>query len=73
MRHSLTFLLVLMLVVACKPTVPSEYIQPGEMEDILYDYHLALAMSRQKSVNDESDYNRSLYFQSVLKTLAQGD
>ena len=67
MRHSLTFLLVLMLVVACKPTVPSEYIQPGEMEDILYDYHLALAMSRQKGINDESDYNRSLYFQSVLK------
>ncbi len=66
MRHSLTYLLVLMLVVACKPTVPSEYIQPGDMEDILYDYHLALAMSRQKG-GDEVDFNRSLYFQSVLK------
>jgi len=66
MRRSLTYLLVLMLVVACKPTVPSEYIQPGDMEDILYDYHLALAMSRQKN-SHESDFNRSLYFQSVLK------
>ena len=66
MRHSLTFLLVLMLVVACKPSVPSEYIQPGDMEDILYDYHLALAMSRQKGGSD-MDFNRSLYFQSVLK------
>lgn len=67
MRHSLTYLLlVMMLVVACKPTVPSEYIQPGEMEDILYDYHLALAMSRQKS-SSEVDFNRSLYFQAVLK------
>lgn len=66
MKHSLTYLLVLMLVVACKPTVPSEYIQPGDMEDILYDYHLALAMSRQKGGSDV-DFNRSLYFQSVLK------
>ena len=66
MKHSLTYLLVLMLVVACKPTVPSEYIQPGDMEDILYDYHLALAMSRQKG-GREVDFNRSLYFQSVLK------
>ena len=66
MRHSLTFLLLLMLVVACKPSVPSEYIQPGDMEDILYDYHLALAMSRQKGGGD-LDFNRSLYFRSVLK------
>ena len=66
MRHSLTYLLVLMLVVACKPSVPSEYIQPDDMEDILYDYHLALAMSRQKG-GTEMDFNRSLYFQSVLK------
>ena len=66
MKHSLTYLLVLMLVVACKPTVPSEYIQPDDMEDILYDYHLALAMSRQKG-GREVDFNRSLYFQSVLK------
>jgi hypothetical protein len=36
------------------------------MEDILYDYHLALAMSRQKGGSDV-DFNRSLYFQSVLK------
>ena len=66
MRHSLTYLLMLMLIVACKPTVPSEYIQPGDLEDILYDYHLALAMSRQKGGSD-LDFNRSLYFQSVLK------
>ena len=66
MRHSLTYLLLLMLVVACKPTVPSEYIQPDDMEDILYDYHLALAMSRQKGGSD-LDYNRTLYIQSVFK------
>lgn len=26
---------------SCAPGVPDEYIQPGKMEDILYDYHLA--------------------------------
>ena len=67
MRHSLTYLLVLMLIMACKPTVPSEYIQPDDMEDILYDYHLALAMSRQRDATGNIDYNKSLYFQSVLK------
>ena len=66
MRRSLTYLLILMLVMACKPTVPSEYIQPGDMEDILYDYYLALAMSRQGGGRDV-DFNKSLYFQSVLK------
>ena len=55
-----------MLVVACKPTVPSEYIQPGDMRDILYDYHIAMAMARQKG-GGEADFHRSLYFQLVLK------
>jgi hypothetical protein len=36
------------------------------MEDILYDYHLAQAMSRQKGGSD-LDYNRTLYIQSVFK------
>lgn len=31
---------------SCKPSVPKEYLQPDEMEDILYDYHLADAMYR---------------------------
>ncbi|MGP1525442.1 MAG: DUF4296 domain-containing protein [Prevotella multiformis] len=29
---------------SCKPAIPSEYIQPSEMEDMLYDYHLSMAM-----------------------------
>lgn len=27
------------VLVSCKPSVPSKYLSPGEMEDILYDYH----------------------------------
>lgn len=34
-------LLAMLLVVGCKPSVPSKYISPGDLEDILYDYHIA--------------------------------
>lgn len=37
----------LFLTVSCKPGVPDDYIQPGKMEDILYDYHIAMAMADQ--------------------------
>lgn len=33
---------------ACKPTVPDEYIQPGKLEKILYDYHLAEEIIQQQ-------------------------
>lgn len=32
------------LLVGCKPGVPNQYIQPDDMEDILYDYHIADGM-----------------------------
>lgn len=53
---------VLMLV-GCKPQVPSSYIQPGEMEDILYDYYLAEAMANR---TENVGYNQSLYYHAVL-------
>lgn len=34
-------LLAMFLIVGCKPSVPGKYISPGDLEDILYDYHLA--------------------------------
>lgn len=51
MRHG-TFLsvmlgLLLTMFVSCKPTVPSRYIQPDDLEDILYDYHLAGTVAEQ--------------------------
>lgn len=39
--------MVLLSLVSCKPSVPSQYIQKGKMENILYDYHLAKAMFAQ--------------------------
>lgn len=66
MKRSVTYLFVLMLVLACKPTVPSEYIQPGEMEDILYDYHIAQAMSK-TTAEGEAEVKRQVYLDAVLK------
>ncbi len=44
--YSLLFILsVLILLSGCKPGVPSKYIQPGELEDILYDYHITEAIA----------------------------
>ena len=44
----------LLLLLSCKPQVPSEYLSPGEMEDILYDYHLAIAMAQIEDASGNS-------------------
>jgi hypothetical protein len=69
MRNSLAITLLTILVIGCKPTVPSEYIQPGDLEDILYDYHVSQAMARDKGADDHGDaeYKQNAYFQAVLK------
>ncbi len=55
----------LLLLSACKPKIPSDIIQPDEMEDLLYDYHLAQGMSSEGNVN--SHYNSHFYFEAALK------
>ena len=37
--------LLLLGFLGCKPSVPSQYLDEGEMEDVLYDYHLADAIA----------------------------
>ena len=68
MKYSLPLLLatMLLMVVGCKPTVPSEYIQPDEMEDILYDYYLAQALAR-NDFGQDIDTKRNVYFMAVLE------
>ena len=41
MKNTLLLVFTLMLLFSCRPQVPSEYIQPDELEDILFDYHIA--------------------------------
>lgn len=69
MRNSLAIVLLVIAIIGCTPTVPSEFIQPGEMEDILYDYHVAQAMAKESHSMDadESNYNKNAYFLAVLK------
>lgn len=55
---------VVLLLASCKPQVPGKYIQPGEMEDILFDYHIAMGMV---SENDTNDYQKRMYEASVFK------
>lgn len=53
------------LMTGCKPTVPSTFLSESEMEDILYDYHLAEAMARVQP--DNYDANLIAYRAAVLK------
>ena len=54
-------------LVGCKPTTPSKYIQPDEIEDILVEYHIARAMAVTEGNYDKQNYNQALYWNSVLK------
>ena len=33
--------MTIQVMVSCKPSIPSEYLSKGELEDILYEYHIA--------------------------------
>jgi len=66
MKHKALYIFVLALATACKPTVPSEYIQPDEMEDILCDYHIAQAMAR-TTAGGNTGVEKKVYMDAVLK------
>lgn len=55
------------VMTACAPSVPSEYIQPGELEDILYDYHMGKALADYTTHGTDLEYQRRLYFYAVLE------
>jgi hypothetical protein len=60
--------LVTLLCVACKPTTPSQYIQPDDMEDLLVDFHKARALAVEEggSYND-INYRKVLYWRAALQ------
>ena len=67
MKRSLWVALGLLLLMACTPSVPSDVIQPGDMEDILYDYHLAQAMAKVDHPGAEGEFEKTRNFLAVLK------
>ena len=56
---------VLAFMLGCKPSTPSQYIQPDEIVDILVDYHLSRAMAQIQPNYDEQNYCRALYWNAV--------
>ena len=56
---------VLVLLSACTPQVPSKYLQPDDMEDLMYDYYLSQGISNGRA--GSTDYDRRYNLQTVLK------
>lgn len=58
--------IVALVALSCKPRVPQHYIQPTEMEDLLYDYYIAQAIASQSTMRDTVAFNKSAYYFAVL-------
>ena len=54
---------LLFCVSSCKPSLPSGVLSKGKMTDILYDYHLALAMAH---MDDNGDKGQSLAYRGAV-------
>jgi len=67
LKRSLFSVLTVTLVTACTPSVPSEYIQPGDMEDILYDYHVGQAIVKAEHPGEQRNFGKTEYFLRVLQ------
>lgn len=66
-RFFLALIVGVCVLAGCKPSVPSDIIQPDDMEDLLVDYHLAKAMAQLDDREPEKyDYNQQLYLDAAL-------
>lgn len=67
-KSVLLSLCVACVVAACKPGTPSRYIQPAEMEEILYDYHIGQAVAQlEDSSLEKRNFDRMVMLGAVLK------
>ena len=53
-------------IASCKPSVPGEYLSEKEMENVLYDFHIAEAMANDNSRQD-GDAAMITYREAVFK------
>ena len=64
--HLVSFLVAgIVILSACKPTVPSKYLQPDEMEDLMYDYFVSRGIVDTK--HGMSDYQNRYNIEAVLR------
>lgn len=68
-------LLVGLLLSACKPSIPTEIIQPDDMEDLLYDYYVAQNITGEShdGYDYRAKYNNGLVFKKHGVTEAEFD
>lgn len=64
-KSSWTLMLATVLLAGCGKQIPKEVIQPGEMENILYDYHLVTAMS--SDLSHSENYKKKALRQYVFQ------
>lgn len=63
-----------LFLLACKPKVPKQYIQPDDMEDILYDYYVAQSVNNPQYNEDyRLKYHHGLVFKKYGVTEAEFD
>ena len=60
------FLVFMCLLTGCKPQIPSQYLEPDEMEAILYDFHVMTSMTS-VHYDKKTDYNKHLYMTEILE------
>ncbi len=57
----------LLFISACKTKIPKTYIQPDEMEDLLYDYYVSQGLTMDPKSSGDVDYQRQYTMNLVLK------
>lgn len=65
MKKLCFFFILMLTVMACKVKRPDGVIAESQMEELLYDYHLARSMGDNLPVSD--NYKKALYIQSVFQ------
>ncbi len=61
----LLFIFPIFLVISCKVRRPSDVIPENTMENLLYDYHIAKALSENLPYNE--NYKKALYLEAVFE------
>ncbi len=60
----LFFSISLLFLTSCKPRVSNQYLSPSQMEDVLYDYHLAQGIAEARHATPQE---QTAYYASVLR------
>lgn len=72
MKIRWTWIACLALMTSCGKEIPDDIIQPDQMEEVLYDYHLSIGMG-QSSKNTEREAYKNYLFQKHHITQAEFD